>query len=93
VLTPLQLREGATKTLQQVMVHRFSRNPLVQKPRPVNFEVEPVKIENQEVRLAFEFSKQHLYNSVHRYFNCDIHALMNSGSPLVLLASKFTKFS
>jgi hypothetical protein len=41
--------------------HSLHENPLVRRLRPVDFEVGPVKIENQEVRLAFGIFILHIY--------------------------------
>jgi hypothetical protein len=64
-----------------------SRKPTGPKTEASEFEVGPVKIENQEVRLAFGFY-QTFYNIL--WGACKNHwGPVNSDNPLVLLASKF----
>ena len=68
-----------------------SRKHSGQKTEASEFEVGSVKIENQEVRLAFSFD-QTFYGIL--YGACKNHwGPVNLSNPLVLLAIKFRKFS
>jgi hypothetical protein len=70
---------------------QFSRKPTGPKTEASEFEVGPVKSENQEVRLAFGIY-QTFYDIL--FGACKkLLGASKSDNPLVLLASKFKKFS